>query len=188
MSKRLHDHAEIALSEGVDLKNRILFIDREIDYEDSQEMLRGIWLLDLASLDPMTVIISSPGGSVYDGLGIYDALRSTRCEVTTIAYGLAASMASILFLAGDKRIIAPNAKFMVHSIHSWMQGSSKDIKIEAEEITELENRMSIIYEQRTNKDRAFWKKFDRSKYFTSEECIKLGVATGVLLVKGQDGE
>lgn len=180
MGRKEPKHLDITLDSGVDLTNRTLFVDRSIDYDEVEEIIRGFHLLEAASDAPITVIINSPGGDVYSGFAIYDLLRSSRCEIITKGYGLIASMASILFLAGTTRFMSPNARYMVHSIQSIVGGSSSDIKIEANEIEQLQTIMSKIYEERTNKKASFWKKFERNKYFTAKECIDLGVATDIV--------
>lgn len=182
MSKEPKQELDVILDNGIDIKTRTLFIDRAIEYEDAEKMIRGFHILESASDAPITIVINSPGGDVYTGLALYDLFRSARSKIVTKGYGLIASMASILFLAGEDRIMAEHARFMVHSIHTWVAGSSRDLKIEAEEVKYLENRMLKIYEDRTNKEVSFWKKFDRSKYFGADECLRMQVATQVIKV------
>lgn len=187
MSKDTTHNIDTTIDNGVDIKNRTLFLDDEIDsgYENSKSFMRGLHILETQSLDPITVKISCPGGDVYTGLAMYDALRASNCPVTTVGYGIVASMASIVFLAGSKRLITPSTKFMVHSIQTWFSGSSRDLKIEAEEIKSLEELMYSIYVERTDKkDKKYWKQFDRSKYFTAKECLDLGIADGILDING----
>lgn len=180
MGRKPLKHLDTTLDSGVDLTNRYLFVDREISYDEVEELMRGFHLLELASSEPITIVINSPGGDVYSGLALYDMFRTSKCEIITKGYGLIASMASILFLAGTTRILSPNARYMVHSIQSWVAGSSADVKIEAEEIKKLEDYLKKIYSKHTNKKALFWRKLDRNKYFNAEECLNMGVATAIM--------
>jgi len=175
-SRANHHYIDTTLDKGVDIKNRIIFIDRTIDYDEAEEMIRAISVLTQLSDDPITLVINSPGGDVYSGFAIYDMLVESGCKIITKGYGLIASMASILFLAGDVRIMGPHSRYMVHSIQAWIDGSTRDIKIEAKEIEKLEDMMANIYSARTKKkDKKFWKKFERNTYFSAEMCKQLGI-------------
>lgn len=96
----------------------------------------------------INVYVNSPGGSVFDGLGVYNILRSSGRNITTINNGLAASMGSIIFLAGDKRIARTGSLYMVHKPSSLAWGNSDDLKKSAETLDKIQESLSEIYKER----------------------------------------
>lgn len=133
---------------------------------------------------PVTLNIFSPGGYVYEGVVLYDTLRSVSRQghvVTTVARGIAASMASILFLAGDVRLIGPEAEVMFHGMSAGAGGDLARIEEELEYLKKLEKRLDRIVFERTKVTPDLLAKKTKKKdwWLDSQECLKLKVATGL---------
>src|SRR5690242_16264419 len=129
------------------LRERIIFLGTPID--DQIANLTIAELLHLESDDPgkdISLYINCPGGSVYDGLAIYDAIQYIKPEVQTIAVGMAMSMGALLLAAGakGKRMALPNAKILIHQLWAGFEGQASDIEIQAREAIALKRRIEEI--------------------------------------------
>ncbi|MFN0084467.1 MAG: ATP-dependent Clp endopeptidase proteolytic subunit ClpP [Blastocatellia bacterium] len=130
------------------LKDNIIFIGTPID--DTVANLVVAQMLFLESEDPdreISLYINSPGGSVTSGMAIYDTMQFVKCPVTTFCIGQCASMAAILLTAGTKgrRFALPNSRILIHQPHAGgISGQASDIKIAAEEIIRLRERLNEI--------------------------------------------
>lgn len=164
----------------VDFRSRTIYVTSEIDDYTVASWIKGLRLLEKTNSNPIEVIVNSPGGCIYSGLALYDALRSSPCHITTHGTGLIASMGGVIYLAGSDRTLTPRAKYMVHASQAFLVGDPKDIKIEYEELMSLEKDVLKIFEERTKKDTKFWKKYERNTYFTPAQCVKLGIADTVI--------
>ncbi|MDR1103404.1 MAG: ATP-dependent Clp endopeptidase proteolytic subunit ClpP [Tannerella sp.] len=150
------------------MMDRIIFLGNQID--DYTANVIQAQLLYLDSSDPgkdISIYINSPGGSVYAGLGIYDTMQFIGSKVSTICTGIAASMASVLLVAGEKgkRFGLKHARVMIHQPMGGMQGQASDMEITVREILKIKKELySIIsshsgkpYEQiETDSDRDYW--------------------------------
>ena len=170
----------IALDSGVDLENRVLYLDYEIDDESIMEFTRGLRVLESKSDKPIFVHLNSCGGTIYDGLAIYGMLRRSPCEIIIEAFGSIMSMATIVLCAGDVRFIDRYAHVMIHELSTWVAGELTDIKIEAAHCAALEAQLASIYEERTAKKKSFWKRFKKARYFTPEKAIEVGLAHSLI--------
>ena len=99
---------------------------------------------------PLNINIHSQGGSVYEGLAIYNYLKSLKQEVNTHSSGLVASIASIFFLAGKNRTINNTDNFLIHLPSGMSMGNAKDFEKTAKELRDIENKLATIYENETN--------------------------------------
>lgn len=129
----------------------------------------------------MTLVFNSPGGSVIDGLALYDCiteLKGKGHKVTTVARGYAASMGGILLQAGDERIIGANAHVLIHEISSGAIGKFSEIKDEVAFLTRLQDRcVNILAERSTMTARQIKRKWDRTDWWLdADETVKLGFA------------
>ena len=130
------------------LNDRIIFLGTPVTSEIANLIVAQI--IHLASDDPdkdISIYINSPGGDVYAGLAIYDAMQFVRPDVQTICFGMAMSMGAMLLAGGakGKRMALPNAKVMIHQGHtSGFEGQATDIEIRAREILALQRRMEEI--------------------------------------------
>lgn len=167
--------------------NRILFLGTEID-SDVANIINS-QLLHLQMEDkhkPITIYINTPGGSVYDGLSIYDTMNSIECPVYTTCVGLAASMGSVLLAAGEKghRMALPHSRVMLHQPLSGVRGSAADIAIVNEEIQKLKKELFEILSDCSNKSYAEIEKLaDRDCWLTSMEAKQLGLIDEIIKKK-----
>ncbi len=137
------------------LKERIIFVAGPIQDETATSIVAQ--LLFLESENPkkeISMYINSPGGVVSSGLSIYDTMQYIRCPVSTVCFGQAASMGSLLLAAGAKgmRFSLPNSRVMVHQPTGGFQGQASDIEIHAREVLALKRRLNEIYVKHTGQD------------------------------------
>ena len=164
------------------MMDRIIFIGTEID-NDVANVIQA-QLLYLQSLDDkadISLYLNTPGGIVSAGLGIYDTMQLISPNVNTICTGLAASMGSILLVAGKERSILPHAKVMIHQPLGGVTGQASDILIEAEEIKKCRDELCNILAEHTKKpfDRVF-QDMDRDHWFTAQEAVDYGLVDKIL--------
>ena len=110
---------------------------------------------EFSSIDAtdITIRINSPGGSVFEGMAMYNAIRRHKAKITTQIDGLAASMASIIALAGDEVLMAENAYYMIHNPWGGCYGESKDLRKYADRLDEMRDQLANIYQSKTGIDR-----------------------------------
>jgi ATP-dependent Clp protease protease subunit len=166
------------------LNERIIFLGTPVD--DQIANLIVAQLLHLESDDPdkdISLYINSPGGSIYAGLAIYDTMQFIKPDVTTICFGMAMSMGSLLLAGGapGKRLSLPNARILIHQPSGGYQGQSADIEIQAREILDLRKRMDEIYAQHTGQDiDRVHADMDRDRYFTPEQAQEYGLIDKII--------
>ena len=167
------------------MMDRIIFLGTQVD--DYTANVIQAQLLYLDSADPgkdISIYINSPGGSVYSGLGIYDTMQYISCDVKTICTGMAASMAAVLLVAGEKgkRYALKHSRVMIHQPLGGVQGQASDIEITAREILKLKNALYTIISDHSGKplcdverdsDRDYWK--------TAAEAKDYGMVDEVLI-------
>lgn len=166
------------IESGIDIENRIVFLDAEVDALTTSYIIRSVMLMD--RLDPNTPIdfyINSFGGDVYSGLGVYDTLRNLNCTVRTTCTGAAMSMGLMLFLAGDERYCYENSTFMAHSVSSGSFGKVNDMEIDLAETKRLNELLIGILAERTKKNKKYWMDQTKheDKYYNKKEAKKLGI-------------
>ena len=154
--------------------------------EDGVASLVCSQLLFLESENPkkdITLYINSPGGIVTSGLAIYDTMEYIRPDVSTVCMGQAASMGSLLLMAGaaGKRHALPNSRIMTHQPSGGFQGQASDIEIHAREILDLRKRLNTIYEQHTGKSlKQVEKIMERDTFMTAEDAKAFGLIDEVV--------
>lgn len=164
------------------MMDRIIFVGTEID-NDVANIVQA-QLLYLQSLDDkadISLYLNTPGGIVSAGLGIYDTMQLIKPNVNTICTGLAASMGSILLVAGKERSILPHAKVMIHQPLGGVAGQASDILIEAEEIKKCRDELCNILAEHTKQpfDKVF-QDMDRDHWFTAQEAVDYGLVDKIL--------
>ena len=164
------------------MMDRIIFVGTEID-NDVANIVQA-QLLYLQSLDDkadISLYLNTPGGIVSAGLGIYDTMQLIKPNVNTICTGLAASMGSILLVAGKERSILPHAKVMIHQPLGGVAGQASDILIEAEEIKKCRDELCNILAEHTKPpfDHVF-QDMDRDHWFTAQEAVDYGLVDKIL--------
>ena len=161
------------------LENRIIFITGEIDDAVANTVVAQ--LIYLESKDPekdVYLYINSPGGSVTAGMAIYDTMNYIKCDVSTICIGLAASMGAFLLSSGKKgkRFALPNAEIMIHQPLGGAQGQASDIKIQAQQIIKVKEKLNRLLSENTGKDISVIETdTDRDNYLTAEEAKAYGL-------------
>ena len=157
------------------LKERIIFLGDAVDDKVANTVIAQ--LLFLASQDDSKEIklyINSPGGSVTDGLAIYDTMQFVKPEVSTTCIGMAASMGALLLSAGakGKRFALPNSQILIHQIMGGAEGQAADIKIKAEQILKIRDRLNQILAKHTGQKLSKVEHdTDRDYYMTPEEAL-----------------
>jgi len=166
------------------LNDRVVFLGGEVT-EDAANLIVA-QLVHLESDDPdkdIHLYINSPGGSVYAGLAIYDAMQFIKPDVQTICYGVAMSMGSFLLAGGarGKRLALPNSRILIHQPSGGFQGQSADIAIHAREILALRERIDEIYAKHTGQPvERVHADMDRDRFFTGSEAVAYGLADRVI--------
>jgi ATP-dependent Clp protease protease subunit len=167
------------------LKERIIFINGPID--DAVSSVICAQLLFLESENPkldISMYINSPGGVVTSGLAIYDTMEYIRPEVSTVCMGQAASMGSLLLMAGaaGKRYSLPNSRIMTHQPSGGFSGQATDIEIHAREILSLRERLNGIYVKHTGRTlKDIEKIMERDTFMSPEEALKHGLIDEVVV-------
>jgi ATP-dependent Clp protease protease subunit len=157
------------------LKDRIIFLGTEID--DTVANIVIAQLLFLESQDKtkdIKLYINSPGGSVTAGLAVYDAMQYVKSDVSTICVGMAASMGAVLLTAGakGKRFALPNSEIMIHQVLGGFQGQATDIKIHAERILKIKDRLNEILSEHSGQKLAKVQTDTERDYFMSAKEAK----------------
>ena len=166
------------------LNDRVVFLGGQVDEETANLVVAQ--LVHLESDDPdkdIHLYINSPGGSIYAGLAIYDAMQFINPDVQTICYGIAMSMGSLLLMAGEKgkRFALPNSRILIHQPSGGFEGQSTDVEIHAREILALRARVDELYAKHTNQPvERVHADMDRDRYFTGEEALAYGLVDRVL--------
>ncbi|HEX6115612.1 MAG TPA: ATP-dependent Clp protease proteolytic subunit [Solirubrobacterales bacterium] len=166
------------------LNERVIFLGQEID--DQVANLIVAQIIHLESEDPdkeISLYINSPGGQVYSGLAIYDAMQFVKPEVSTICYGIAMSMAALLLAGGapGKRMALPNSRILIHQPSGGFQGVAADIEIHARETLELRARLDAIYAKHTGKsEKQVRSDQERDRFLKADEAVAYGLVDRVL--------
>lgn len=168
------------------LNDRIVVLSDTVN--DVSASLIVAQMLFLESADPdkdIQFYINSPGGSITSGFAIYDTMQYIKCDVSTICMGMAASMGSFLLAAGQKgkRFALPNSEILIHQplISGGIQGQATDIKIHADWMMKIKDRLSAIYSERTGQDlEKIRQDMERDYYMTAEEAKDYGIIDGIL--------
>lgn len=176
------------LLEGI-LESRTLVISEAVSsslVEKTMQLLTFMEARDHAA--PIQVLINSPGGEAYSGLGLYDMLRYVRAPINCIVNGLCASAGILILLATEKerRFALPNSRFMIHQPSGGARGTSSDIQIEAQEIKKLRAMyFDIIGRECGKKPETVQKDADRDFWFGSEEAVSYGLISKVITRHGE---
>ena len=166
------------------LRDRIIFLGTPID--DQIANLVVAELLHLESEEPdrdISIYINSPGGSVYAGLTIYDAMQFVRPDIQTTCVGIAMSMGALLLAGGTKgkRTALPNAKILIHQLSGGFEGQATDIEIQAREVISVKRRLEEIIAEHTGQPlERVSKDMERDYFMTSDEAREYGIIDRVI--------
>lgn len=164
-------------------QKRVLFLTDEITSESANRICGQIMLLDFESQEDILLFINSEGGNVTDTMAIYDMMQAVRSDVSTICIGEAASGASILLSAGaaGKRYMLPNSRIMLHQPQGGVEGSTRDVEIEAKELGRLRELLTRIFEEHTGQSaEKLHLILDRDTYMSPEMTIEFGIVDKVI--------
>lgn len=168
------------------LKDRIIFLNGTVDNAAACSIIAQ--LLYLESEDPdkdICLYINSPGGSVSDGLAIYDTMQYIKCDVSTICIGMAASMGAFLLSSGakGKRIALPNSEIMIHqpALSGDYQGQATDVEIMTNHIMHIKDKLNMILSENTGQplDKVI-NDTERDHYLTAEEACNYGIIDKII--------
>lgn len=166
------------------LNDRIIVLSDEVN--DTTASLVVAQLLYLEGQDPdkdIHLYINSPGGSISAGMAIYDTMQYIKCDVSTICVGLAASMGSFLLAAGakGKRYALPNSEIMIHQPLGGAKGQASDIKIQADHILFVRNRMNRMLSELTGQPLEIIERdTDRDNWMTADDAVRYGIIDKVV--------
>jgi len=166
------------------LIDRIIFLGTAIDDNVANVVIAQLLFLANQNAEKdIKIYINSPGGSVTAGMAIYDTMQYIKPDVSTICVGMAASMGAVLLAAGakGKRFALPNSEVMIHQIMGGMEGQASDIKIHAEHILKLKDRLNHILVTHTGRNLAdIEKDTDRDNFMSATEAKKYGLVDKVI--------
>lgn len=171
------------------LEDRIIFLGEEVN--DASASLVVAQMLYLEAKDPdkdIQLYINSPGGSITAGMAIYDTMQYIKCDVSTICVGMAASMGAFLLTAGakGKRFALPNSEVMIHQPLGGMQGQATDIKIHADRIIKMREKLNAIMAERSGQSiERVTADTERDNFMSAEEAKAYGLIDGVIEPKKQ---
>jgi ATP-dependent Clp protease protease subunit len=169
------------------LKDRIVYLGTQVVPASANLIIAQLLFLEADNPEkPIHLYINSPGGSVHDGLAIYDIIQFIKAPVYTYAIGMAASMGSFLAMCGQKghRYILPNTLTMIHQPHlgnGGIGGTVTDIEIAAKNLSETKEKLTRIYSVHSGQEYDKLRQLmERDKYLTSKEAVELGLADVII--------
>ncbi len=168
------------------LKDRIIIINGEIDNNLANSVVAQLLYLDSLNNEDISIYINSPGGSVTDGMAIYDTMNYINSDVTTIGIGICASMAAFLLSSGKKgkRYLLPNSEVMIHQPLGGAQGQATEIKIAAEHILKTKEKLNKILSINTGKDlHIIEKDTDRDNFMDANTALEYGIIDEIITKK-----
>lgn len=166
------------------LKDRIIILSGEITDESANSVVAQLLYLDSLNQDDISLYINSPGGAVTAGMTIYDTMNFVKSDVSTICLGMAASMAAFLLSSGtkEKRFCLPNSEVMIHQPLGGAQGQATEIKIAAEHILNLKEKLNKILSKNTGQDiKQIEHDTDRDNFMNAEEAKEYGIIDQILI-------
>ena len=188
----LTPHVMIESSEGMFLcppqdflftNKRSIEVVGEINRESVYSLILQLrYLQQQDSEKEIILYINSPGGSVSDGLALYDVMQAVSCPIRTVCVGMAASMGALLFAAGDKRDMLPHAEIMVHDpLTTGIQGSALSIEEESRRLMKIRQTTAEILAKHTGHTiDEIYEKTKQDTYFSAEEAVAFGLAERII--------
>ena len=168
------------------LKDRIIFLSGEIDDTLANTIVSELLYLDSLNHDDISLYINSPGGSITSGMAIMDTINFIKSDVSTICVGMAASMGAFLLSCGKrgKRYILPNAEVMIHQPLGGASGQATEIKIAAERILKMKDKLNKILSNNTGQSlERIIEDTERDHFLDSNEALEYGIVDKILSKK-----
>jgi len=170
------------------LKSRTVLIHGAVDQESAERAIAQFLVLDAESHDPIKVVITSPGGHVDSGFAIHDIMRFVASPIMTIGAGWVASIAVPILLGApkDKRFCVPNTRFLLHQPSGGAGGQVADIRIEAQEILKIRERINSLVARETGQPvEKVAKDSDRNFWMSADEALKYGLVSKIIVNAGE---
>lgn len=178
----------------VNIKERQILLSKEIDEGSANDVIEAIFEINTDDdkkegeyrdfkREPIELYINSPGGTIYDGLAIIDAMRNSKTPVHTYCIGRAMSMAFVVFLAAEKRFAGKYSTFMYHEISGGCLGKSSEIKDYIKESDRLQSIYDEIIKEKTNimqEQLDNYKELKTEWYIGAQDAVKLGICEGII--------
>ena len=169
------------------LNDRIIFLGEEVNATTSALVVAQLLYLEAQDPDKdIQFYINSPGGSVTDGMAIYDTMQYIKCDVSTICVGMAASMGAFLLSSGTKgkRLALPNAEIMIHQPSAGTQGQITDMAIHLKRLETIKKRMNLILSENTGKPlEVVTADCERDNFMSAEEAREYGLIDKVIYTR-----
>lgn len=163
------------------LKDRIVFLTGEINDSVASIVISELLYLDNLSNEDIYLYINSPGGSITSGMSIYDTMNFIKSKVITIGIGMTASMAAFLLSSGNIRYALPNTEVMIHQPLGGAQGQATDIKIAAERIIKLKEKLNQILAKNTNQPlEKIYNDTERDNFLSASEALEYGLIDKII--------
>ena len=163
------------------LKDRIIFLTGEINDSVASIVISELLYLDNLSNEDIYLYINSPGGSITSGMSIYDTMNFIKSKVITIGVGMTASMAAFLLSSGNIRYALPNTEVMIHQPLGGAQGQATDIKIAAERIIKLKEKLNQILAKNTNQPlEKIYNDTERDNFLSASEALEYGLIDKII--------
>lgn len=165
------------------LKDRIIILSGEITDTSANTVVAELLYLDSINQNDISLYINSPGGSVTAGMAIYDTMNFVKSDVSTICIGLAASMAAFLLSSGQKgkRYVLPNSEVMIHQPLGGVEGQATEIKIAAERILKMKEKLNKMLSKNTGKDlKTIENDTERDYFLNAQEAVNYGLVDEIL--------
>lgn len=168
------------------MKERVVFFTGVVETNMCNVMVAQLLFLEAENPEsPISMYINSPGGSVYDGLAVYDVMQYIKCPVHTYVTGMAASMGSFIAQAGEPghRYLLPRAITMIHQPSSGTRGKVSDMEIDLMESLRIKKEMTELYVKHNSKGTTyeqFVELLDRDKWLTAPQALELGLADHIV--------
>ena len=166
------------------LKDRIILVTEEINPATSTSIVAQLLTLEAEDKEsPITMYINSPGGSITDGMAIYDIMNRISCPIITIGVGMAASMGAVLLSSGTKgmRYCTPNATVMIHQPLGGVQGQATELELVAQRILKLRKKLYSLLAKNAGVDfEVMAQACERDNYLEAEEALALGLVDKIL--------
>ncbi len=189
LSKKAEEEKDNSFANEL-METRTIIISGSVDSKLTDKIVKQLLILE--KKDPkkkITIFINSPGGELHSGFAIYDMMKMISCPITTVVMGLAASMGSILSLAGDdgKRYAFPNARIMIHQpLLMGAEGQTTDLEIHSEQILKSRKEIAALYAEKSGKSiEETIKDIDRDNWLTAKEAVKYGLIDKIITKRSQ---
>ena len=173
----------VSIRDHLLVKNRIIFINDEINQESSNVVITQLLYLDNESDEDITLVINSGGGSVSDGFAILDVINSLNSDVVTVCSGMCASMAAVLLSSGTKgkRKAYKNSEIMIHQPLGGIQGQASDIELTAKHILYVKDKINSILASNCSKEKdVVAADTDRDNWMTAEQALEYGLIDEII--------